>query len=85
MWQDKVISACQFLFLVALIPSIISEEKPALWSCILTALLLTVIAFTQWTLHLYFSMVSGISIASGWWVLTYQQFKRHKTALARSK
>jgi len=78
MWQDWVISIGQFLFLVALIPSIRSAEKPALGTSLMTGIVLTVFAFTQFTLDLYFSVVSAIAIAIGWYTLAWQSYKLRK-------
>jgi len=78
MWQDWVISIGQFLFLVALIPSIRSAEKPALGTSLMTGIVLTVFAFTQFTLGLYFSVVSAITISIGWYILAWQSYKLRK-------
>ena len=78
MWQDWVITVGQFLFLVALIPSIRSAEKPALGTSLMTGIILTIFAVAQFTLGLYFSVVSAITISIGWYILAWQSYKKRQ-------
>jgi len=72
MWQDTVISIGQVIFLLALLPSIFSKNKPAWGTSFLTALILSIFAFTFWTLSLKWGMISSGMVALGWWVLFFQ-------------
>ena len=78
MWQDWVISVGQFLFFIALLPSIRGKEKPALRTSLMTAIVLTIFAYTQYTLGLYLSVVSAIASALGWYILLWQSYKLRK-------
>lgn len=72
MWQDKVLMAIGFSFAFALIPSIMSESKPAVWSSLLTASGLTAMGFIFLTLRLRLTAISNGLCALAWWVLLLQ-------------
>jgi hypothetical protein len=79
MWQDIVISIVQWIFLLALIPSIRHpEHKPALWSSLMTGSLLCVLGVTFWTLGLLSAIISSFAVASGWFVLAWQRWNINK-------
>lgn len=76
-WQDIVISSVNFVFAIALIPSIVKSTKPHVLTCLTTAVGLTLLAVTFATLNLVLSTV-GISFgALGWWILTAQCTIQH--------
>ncbi|PIR37247.1 MAG: hypothetical protein COV34_03430 [Candidatus Zambryskibacteria bacterium CG10_big_fil_rev_8_21_14_0_10_42_12] len=77
-WQDIVISIGQFLFLIALIPSIRSEHKPAFGTSLMTALVLTAFGITYGTLGLWFAVSTSVFISAGWYILAWQTYKEHK-------
>ena len=62
MWQDLVFSLGQCLFIAALVPAVLSAQKPPKSTCLLTGMVLTMFALTFLTLGLKVSAVSsGIS------------------------
>ncbi|MBI4118366.1 MAG: hypothetical protein HY455_02445 [Parcubacteria group bacterium] len=73
LWQDKVISIGQWLFLAALLPSVLGPDKPAFWSSMMTASILGVFAYTFWTLKLKNATISSVAVSVGWFILAYQQ------------
>ncbi len=76
MWQDYVISAGQFVFALAMIPTIRSASKPALISSVITALGLSIFAVCFATLSLWLS-VAGTGVgAFTWWIVAAQTFRR---------
>lgn len=76
MWQDYVISGGQFVFALAMIPTIRSAQKPALLSSVITALGLSIFAVCFATLSLWLS-VAGTSVgALTWWIVAAQSLKR---------
>lgn len=72
-WQDKVLMVIGFSFTLALIPSIVSESKPALWSCALTGGGLTLMAFIFLSLRLRLTAISNGTCAVAWWILLTQK------------
>ncbi len=74
-WQDIIIAAGQWVFLLALLPSIFGKDKPALATSILTGVVLAVLAFTYSTLSLWVSTISGILVSSGWFTLAVQKHR----------
>lgn len=76
MWQDWVIAACQWIFALALIPTIRHPSaKPPFLSSILTAVLLTVLGATFITLELWNSALSSFAVAIAWYILAWQRWK----------
>lgn len=73
-WQDWVFVVGQILFFIALIPSIISPQKPPLSSCLLTTVVLVAFAPANWTLDLYLATGMTVLTASAWGVLSMQQY-----------
>lgn len=72
-WQDMIFTVGGIVFLVALFPSIFSEDKPALSTSFTTAFTLSVFALTYATLELFFSSISTGLLALGWWTLAFQK------------
>lgn len=77
-WQDIVISVAQIFFVVALIPSIKGNDKPALATSTMNTVLVSIIAVTQLTLNLWFSAVTAMAIAAGHLTLTIQKARINK-------
>ena len=75
-WQDVVITAGQIVFFLALLPSIFSEDKPALATSLTTGLVLIAFAFAYLSLDLLFAFATGGITAVCWLVLAYQKFRR---------
>lgn len=76
MWQDWVIAACQWVFVIALIPAIRHEtNKPPFSSSILTAALLTVMCATFFTLELWNGTLSALAVAVAWYTLAWQRWR----------
>ena len=80
-WQDIIIAAGQWVFLLALLPSIFGKDKPALATSILTGVVLAVLAFAYATLMLWISTLSAILVSLGWFTLAAQKYRMdsHKT------
>ncbi len=77
-WQDIVISIAQLCFIFAMIPSIKSNDKPALATSVMNVLLVCTISFCLLTLHLWFSALTAITIAITWAILAVQKMNLNK-------
>ncbi len=79
-WQDIIIGAGQWVFLLALLPSIFGKDKPALMTSLLTCVVLAVLAFAYATLALWVSTISAMLVSSAWLTLAVQKYRinRHK-------
>jgi hypothetical protein len=74
MWQDHVIAGVQWVFAIALIPALVEKQhKPPMWTSVITALGLAIIAFAQATLGLWHSTGVCLVIALMWAVLAIQR------------
>ena len=72
-WQDGVFMVGNLLFFVALIPSMVSVNKPAKSTSLMTASVLTVYIFAYYSLSLVYAMVTGIISGLAWWILYFQK------------
>lgn len=77
-WQDIILTIGSLVFLVALIPSITSKDKPALMTSLMTGLVLFVFAMTYITLDLWFSAVTTALTGMLWLVLAVQKARAKK-------
>ena len=73
-WQDIVLLIGNLVFFLALVPSIVSLDKPSKWTSLPTAFVLSVFGVTYYSLGLNFAafMVSVSAIA--WWILFFQKW-----------
>jgi hypothetical protein len=76
-WQDALLSAGQYIFVLALLPSVFGKDKPALSSSLLTGAVLAAFALAYFTLGLLSSAIAACAISATWFVLAWQKyFKR---------
>ncbi|MGM0482405.1 MAG: hypothetical protein ACQEP6_00870 [Patescibacteria group bacterium] len=74
-WQDIVLSVGQWVFILALLPSLLSKDKPALMTSVITGTVLAVFAFTFSTLALWASAVSTGAVSLVWFILAFQKYR----------
>lgn len=79
-WQDIVIAVGQWVFLAALFPSLLSSDKPALATSLLTGGILAVFAAAYFSLGLVTSALSTVLVSAGWLTLAFQKYRTDKTA-----
>jgi hypothetical protein len=77
-WQDIVLSVGQYIFVIALLPSIFSEDKPAFSSSLLTGSVLAVFSFIYFTLGLWSSCIAAGAVSFTWLILAWQKWRRGK-------
>jgi len=74
-WQDVVLTIGQVIFIVALVPSILSKDKPALQTSLMTAAVALSIAVVYVTLAIPFAAISAALNGSLWLVLAVQRWR----------
>ncbi len=74
-WQDVVLTIGQVIFIVALFPSILSKDKPALQTSLLTAAVALSIAVVYVTLSIPFAAISAALNGALWCVLAVQKWR----------
>ena len=79
-WQDIVLSVGSWIFTIALIPSVLSKDKPALSSSLMTATVLTVYVAVYLTLSLWMAAASTALVAAMWYILAVQKVSQNKAA-----
>ncbi len=75
MWQDTVIALCQLAFLPSMLPTLLGNDKPALTTSALNAVIVSIIVLTFVTLELWFSVITGAITASIWAILAVQKWQ----------
>lgn len=73
-WQDVVLSVGQWIFILALLPSVLGQDKPAFITSLITGSVLGVFAITFSTLALWFSAISTASVSFVWFFLAIQKY-----------
>jgi hypothetical protein len=75
-WQDWVLAVGSFIFVIALIPSIQSPDKPALSTSVLTAAVLGIFALTYMTLSLWLAAFTTSMTCVCWTILGIQKVQQ---------
>ena len=84
-WQDIVIAVASWAASFALIPSILSQDKPALWSSVMTFVIVTTFGICYATLGLWWAAASSWILAALWLVLAVQKWRaKHRTQVVES-
>jgi hypothetical protein len=78
MINDLIFTTGSIIFLFALVPSILSKDKPAKKTSIMTSLVLFAFTFNYISLGLYISSVLGFITGVCWFILYIQVVKREK-------
>ena len=77
-WQDAILTVGQIIFVIALIPSMLSKDKPAQATSFLTGSVALSIAFVYVTLSLWFAAATAGINAIFWYILLAQRYRRQK-------
>ncbi len=83
LWQDWVFSIGTIIFAIALVPTLVSKNKPALSTSFTTGVVLLVFAITYVTLSLWFSAITTTITGTIWLIIFSQKYfsdKKPKTA-----
>jgi hypothetical protein len=75
-WQDIVLTAGNYIFAIALLPSVFGPDKPALSSSLMTGSVLALFGVVYLSLGLVSSTFSVALTSFIWFVLAYQQWRR---------
>ena len=76
MLQDYIFTFGSLTFIIALIPSVISNNKPAITTSLLSGSVLVVFAVTYLTLQLFFTAGLTLVIALTWLFLAWQKYSQ---------
>ncbi len=61
-----------------MLPTLFGKDKPAFSTSVMNAIIVTIIAVTMATLHLWFSVLTGSAIALVWTILAFQKRPKRK-------
>lgn len=73
-WQDWVLTAGSIAFIIALAPSVLSKDKPALTTSLLTGTVLAIYAIVYATLSLWLATITVAITSLTWFILAYQKY-----------
>lgn len=74
-WRDLILTAGTFVFIVGLLPSVFSNDKPALATSLVTGTTLLVFTVIYLTLSLWFTALLTAVIAGLWFTLAIQRWR----------
>ncbi len=74
-WQDIVFFVGQWVFIIALIPTLRAKEKPQISTSLVTSATLFVFAVTYFTLGLWLSAIVAALISIAWLTLAVQKHR----------
>jgi len=77
MWQDIVLTVGSIILLLALFPSLLSKQKPAITTSLLTGAVLLVYAIVYASLSLWFSVLATSITGLLWFGMAAQKFRQH--------
>ena len=72
-WQDAILGGGGLGFLLALIPSLLSPNKPSVWTSLATGSILVAYTVAEISLGLPFAAATSAATASLWFVLAAQK------------
>lgn len=75
-WQDAVFAVGTLIFSLALLPSIKSQNKPHIYTSMMTAVTLVAFAVTYFSLDLIFACITALVNASLWLTLAFQKYNQ---------
>lgn len=75
-WQDIILTGGSIVFIIALLPSVFSNNKPASSTSAMTGSILLVFAFVYGSLHLWFATVTTLITAALWFTLLVQKLRK---------
>ena len=78
-WQDVVLATGSLLLAAALVPTLRSAHKPALWTCLITAACLSVFTVVYGSLALWYSTGTTALTSLCWWTLAAQRLRMART------
>lgn len=74
-WQDIILTGGGYVFIIALIPSIVGKDKPAFSSSLLTGGILGAYAIVYATIGLVSAAISTALLALAWLFLAWQKWR----------
>lgn len=77
-WKDFVFTGGQFIFVLALLPTIIGKDKPAFVTSLLTSLILVTFGVAYLTLNLLGSAVMAFANSTCWAILAIQKYLKDR-------
>ncbi|MFA5997287.1 MAG: hypothetical protein WC791_02235 [Candidatus Paceibacterota bacterium] len=74
-WQDWVFGIGTIIFAIALLPSVLGKDKPAVSTSVTTGAILILYSFTQASLSLWFASIASVVAGALWFILAVQKYR----------
>lgn len=82
-WQQTVLALGQVVFIIALLPSVFTSDKPEIWTSLITGTVALSIAGTYATMRMPIAAVSAFFNFVFWSILAFQKWQQIKMSRAR--
>lgn len=76
MWQNIMLAAGGLIFSIALLPSVMSKNKPSKWTCLITGVVLACFVVVYASQKWWYGMMSNGLTAAMWFTLLFQQLRK---------
>ena len=77
-WQDWFLTVAQTILIFALIPTVLSKQKPAVPTCLITTIVVFGVAVVYTSLSLWMSAITALLNAVMWLILSVQSINLRK-------
>lgn len=84
-WQEIVLALGQILFLIALIPSMVTDDKPEIYTSLMTGAVALSISITYLTLHIKLASVMAFLNFVAWSILAIQKHRQPKLSKKKKR
>ena len=75
-WQDLVVTAGAWVFIIALYPSVKSEDKPAFVTSLITGVTMLAYTIVYASYSLWWATASSVILCFEWFVLAHQKYRQ---------
>ena len=76
--QDIILTVGALFFIAGLLPSILSDSKPAAITSLVNGSVLAIFSITYATLSLWFTAATTAATAVCWWILAVQKHRSNR-------
>ena len=84
-WQETILAIGQVVFIIALLPSVFSSDKPEIWTSLITGSVALSIAITYATMKLPIAAISAFFNFVFWSILAIQKHRQNLNSKHKTK
>ena len=84
-WQDIVFTVGGWIFIIALIPSLIGKDKPAILTSLVSGVVLLSFSFSFFSLSFVASSIATGMTGAAWFILAFQKYIQTRDEMKKIK